>query len=237
MKVDVNGLSTDHLYVSARNRFSACVAHSRTIIRAAKVVTGESDFWPVSLGSSAHYLMWKSGSTTGRSTTILEDQPKVCLTMTPISAHRDSSLSIQIWSANSRRQISCRLLFRTWDRLGGNLTIEIYSLTHGPPFGVLDETTDGSEVGCEALRSRLAHLQPRLHLFGHIHEAHGVEVGEWSKSPSTADDDSKAVKQTVFVNGANWPAGHRATAMYYRGTPIPFAGPGFQPVVVDLLEV
>ncbi|EIM88622.1 Metallo-dependent phosphatase [Stereum hirsutum FP-91666 SS1] len=110
-------------------------------------------------------------------------------------------------------------------------------LTHGPPFGILDETSDGSEVGCEALRSRLAHLQPRLHLFGHIHEAHGVEVGEWSKSTSTTDDDSKEVKQTVFVNGANWPAGHRATAMYYRGTPIPFAGPGFQPAIVDLLEV
>jgi predicted phosphodiesterase len=47
-------------------------------------------------------------------------------------------------------------------------------VTHGPPMGVLDKTLRGEPVGCEALRDRVAQLRPRLHVFGHIHEAYGV---------------------------------------------------------------
>lgn len=49
-------------------------------------------------------------------------------------------------------------------------------LTHGPPFGILDMTLQGEQVGCEQLARRikqLKHLQ--IHAFGHIHEAYGVE--------------------------------------------------------------
>lgn len=57
-------------------------------------------------------------------------------------------------------------------------------VTHGPPRGVLDLTRDGSRVGCDDLRDRLAELHaneptttvhPRLHVFGHIHESAGAE--------------------------------------------------------------
>jgi len=47
-------------------------------------------------------------------------------------------------------------------------------VTHGPPMGVLDKTSRGEPVGCEALRDRIAQVRPRLHVFGHIHEAYGV---------------------------------------------------------------
>lgn len=46
--------------------------------------------------------------------------------------------------------------------------------THGPPHGVLDKTFGGSHVGCEELALALARIQPRLHVFGHIHEAYGL---------------------------------------------------------------
>lgn len=46
-------------------------------------------------------------------------------------------------------------------------------LTHGPPMGVLDRTSRGQRVGCEALAEALARIQPRLHVFGHIHEDYG----------------------------------------------------------------
>lgn len=36
---------------------------------------------------------------------------------------------------------------------------------------------------------------------------------------------------TVFANAANWPSGARASR---DGARVPFAGPGFQPVIVDL---
>lgn len=50
-------------------------------------------------------------------------------------------------------------------------------LTHGPPRGILDQTTDKRGVGCEDLRERLADLKSlRAHVFGHIHEAYGCDT-------------------------------------------------------------
>ncbi|MEW6277344.1 MAG: metallophosphatase domain-containing protein [Candidatus Eremiobacterota bacterium] len=49
-------------------------------------------------------------------------------------------------------------------------------ITHGPPHGILDRTYDGRLVGCEELKTRVEELRPRLHLFGHIHEAYGVHT-------------------------------------------------------------
>jgi predicted phosphodiesterase len=48
-------------------------------------------------------------------------------------------------------------------------------ITHGPPFGVLDRVArDGTSVGCEALLEALPRIAPKLHVFGHIHEAYGA---------------------------------------------------------------
>ncbi|KAL0570911.1 hypothetical protein V5O48_011051 [Marasmius crinis-equi] len=52
-------------------------------------------------------------------------------------------------------------------------------LTHTPPHNILDKTRKGKAAGCQVLKSvldsgRLRKL--RLHVFGHIHEAHGAEV-------------------------------------------------------------
>lgn len=46
-------------------------------------------------------------------------------------------------------------------------------ITHGPPHGILDRNDRGQAVGCEELAERVAAVAPRLHLFGHIHEAYG----------------------------------------------------------------
>jgi Icc-related predicted phosphoesterase len=46
-------------------------------------------------------------------------------------------------------------------------------VTHGPPLGVLD---DG--CGCAGLRDTVEQLKPQLHLFGHAHGAHGMQMGE-----------------------------------------------------------
>ena len=96
-------------------------------------------------------------------------------------------------------------------------------LTHGPPHGTLDTVLSGEHVGCEALARTLPTLRPRLHVFGHIHEAHGAVVKQWD-----ADAD------TVCVNPAAWPMGPRARGA--DGMPVPFGTGPFSPVVVDLLE-
>ncbi|WP_114416922.1 metallophosphatase domain-containing protein [Marinospirillum perlucidum] len=48
-------------------------------------------------------------------------------------------------------------------------------ITHGPAQGLGDLTFTGVRAGCEALTKRLKQLeQLKLHLFGHIHEGHGI---------------------------------------------------------------
>jgi calcineurin-like phosphoesterase family protein len=47
-------------------------------------------------------------------------------------------------------------------------------ITHGPPDGMLDETPDGTHVGCFDLTRRLEALHDlKLHVFGHIHHSYG----------------------------------------------------------------
>jgi Icc-related predicted phosphoesterase len=46
-------------------------------------------------------------------------------------------------------------------------------VTHGPPRGALDRVFFGAHVGCEELARALGEKRPRVHVFGHIHEAHG----------------------------------------------------------------
>lgn len=47
-------------------------------------------------------------------------------------------------------------------------------ITHGPPAGILDWTFRDRAVGCADLLARVRQVRPKLHLFGHIHEAAGV---------------------------------------------------------------
>ena len=58
-------------------------------------------------------------------------------------------------------------------------------ITHTPPFGILD-FDDGINYGSEELLSLVSAINPRLHLFGHIHREHGI----------------LKMAQTIFSNGA-----------------------------------
>ena len=58
-------------------------------------------------------------------------------------------------------------------------------ITHTPPFGILD-FDDDIHYGSEELLARISAVQPRLHLFGHIHSRHGTTV----------------LNGTIFSNGA-----------------------------------
>ncbi|KAJ7154661.1 Metallo-dependent phosphatase-like protein [Mycena filopes] len=122
-------------------------------------------------------------------------------------------------------------------------------LTHGPPQSILDLTNKGAGAGCPALAARLPELRPRLHVFGHIHEARGAYVHLWELSESPAlgaaqnsmlDGAVEMEKnlvptgpQTIFVNAANTPSG---PTEFRNGEPVGVGGPGVQPIVVDLLE-
>jgi Icc-related predicted phosphoesterase len=70
-----------------------------------------------------------------------------------------------------------RLLSTKWEKIPLKTDILI---THGPAFGVLDGIPigDGSlyHAGSSSLYSWLEYVErPRYHIFGHIHEAYGIE--------------------------------------------------------------
>lgn len=46
-------------------------------------------------------------------------------------------------------------------------------ITHGPPHGILDVTNRGECAGSTTLLDRVREVKPRIHVFGHIHEAAG----------------------------------------------------------------
>ena len=70
-----------------------------------------------------------------------------------------------------------------WARIPDDTDILV---THGPPYGILDRTSDGEHAGDEELRPVVDRIQPRLHAFGHIHPSYG----EWRRD------------RTTFVNAA-----------------------------------
>ncbi len=73
------------------------------------------------------------------------------------------------WSFNLPRG---KALEDVWAKIPDDTDILV---THGPPAGILDGNLRGIGVGCEALATRLRTIRPKLHVFGHIHEAVGAE--------------------------------------------------------------
>jgi Icc-related predicted phosphoesterase len=60
-------------------------------------------------------------------------------------------------------------------------------VSHGPPYGILDSSPgSGVHSGCRELFDAVMRVRPRLHVFGHVHGAHGIFQTD----------------QTTFVNAA-----------------------------------
>jgi len=84
-------------------------------------------------------------------------------------------------SAAKRAALLC------WDAIPENVEILV---THAPPYGILDLTYEGQQVGCPYLRDRVENLaQLKLHIFGHIHFSYGKMMKNFHSS-------------TLFVNTA-----------------------------------
>lgn len=85
------------------------------------------------------------------------------------------------WAFNLQRGEEIRA---KWDLIPLDTDVLI---THGPAYGILDKTMRGARVGCEDLLEAIMRIRPRLHVFGHIHEAYGMH----------SNDDIS------FINGSN----------------------------------
>ena len=79
-------------------------------------------------------------------------------------------------------------LKNTWRRIPLDTDVLI---THGPPKGILDRNEaerGGESCGCELLAQRLELVKPKLHVFGHIHEARGSYVSPYGTTHINASN-------------------------------------------------
>lgn len=74
------------------------------------------------------------------------------------------------WAFNRARGEEIR---RHWQMIPQGTDVLI---THGPPAGILDRTMRNGRVGCQDLLDTVREVKPTYNIFGHIHEAYGIDV-------------------------------------------------------------
>jgi predicted phosphodiesterase len=100
------------------------------------------------------------------------------------------------WAFNLPRGPALRA---KWDLIPAAVDVLI---THGPPAGHGDQTLQGDFAGCADLLAALGRVQPRLHVFGHIHEGYGeTQVGPTRcLNVSTCDAAYRPIHPPVVVD-------------------------------------
>ncbi|KAI8367472.1 Metallo-dependent phosphatase-like protein [Radiomyces spectabilis] len=79
-----------------------------------------------------------------------------------------------------------------WEKIPSDTQVLV---THTPPYGYQDRIIRGNRhVGCPHLRAKIDQIRPKVSIFGHIHESHGVAFSE----------------HTLFVNASACNARYRA---------------------------
>ncbi|KAG6367429.1 hypothetical protein INS49_001618 [Diaporthe citri] len=73
------------------------------------------------------------------------------------------------------------------------------AMTHGPPHLMLDRTRSHDDAGCPSLWDAVAKARPRVHCFGHIHEAYGAVKQSWE---GQGEDEQMALEQTESGGGS-----------------------------------
>lgn len=99
------------------------------------------------------------------------------------------------WAFNRQRGEDIR---RYWEAIPLETDLLI---THGPPYGIRDLNLHGVLTGCEDLNQRIWEVAPRAHVFGHIHEGHGITEANDIRfvNSSCLDVSYQAVHQPIVI--------------------------------------
>lgn len=89
----------------------------------------------------------------------------------------------QPWFGGWAFNLHVGYLTEKWSKIPGDTDV---LLTHGPPWEILDVNSHGENCGCLELSRELERIRPRVHVFGHIHEAAG----------------QKKIGDTIYVNAS-----------------------------------
>jgi hypothetical protein len=105
-------------------------------------------------------------------------------------------------------------------------------MTHGPPWGIRDETSRDEHVGCQHLLRAAHRCRPRLHCFGHIHEAWGAERITWKEGTELDADWQTHVESTewIAVQGTPFDREHSADTEINRAAIVDIGGSSDRPL-------
>ncbi|WP_299668537.1 metallophosphatase domain-containing protein [uncultured Polaribacter sp.] len=100
------------------------------------------------------------------------------------------------WAFNRNRGEEIK---KHWDLIPKDTDVLI---THGPPHKILDLTKSGEYAGCKELKKKVLEIKPKLHVFGHIHEAYGKITQNETifVNASLLDDRYKSVNTPIEVH-------------------------------------
>jgi Icc-related predicted phosphoesterase len=79
-------------------------------------------------------------------------------------------------------------------------------VSHGPPYGILDRNREGQPCGSHALRDWIEEHQPKICVFGHIHEGASANQGvtllgrTLCINASTCTRESKPTNKPIVVD-------------------------------------
>lgn len=87
----------------------------------------------------------------------------------------------------------------TWKRIP---TYTDVLITHGPPFGYLDKNSQNYKCGDATLAKYVRKIAPKVHIFGHIHEAHGQTHINKTRLYNVAslDGDYKGIRKPTVID-------------------------------------
>ncbi|KAL7931037.1 Metallo-dependent phosphatase-like protein [Trichoderma chlorosporum] len=94
------------------------------------------------------------------------------------------------------------------------------AMTHGPPLGVRDLASRNQSAGCGNLFRSVQHAKPKIHCFGHIHEAWGAHLVRWKADADVPGSNGSrpAISPATAVDWEN-------SRLIYSLTPPPITLP------------
>ena len=72
------------------------------------------------------------------------------------------------WAFQSERGAAMK---KFWQEIPVNTQVIV---THGPAYGIMDQVSDNTHIGCKELLHRIKEVQPEVHISGHLHNSYGV---------------------------------------------------------------
>ena len=112
------------------------------------------------------------------------------------------------WAFNRRRGLE---IDRHWRMIPDDADILV---THGPPYGVLDTSHPGGHhLGCTDLMKAVDRVNPKLHVFGHIHGGAGWATLRCGEGPLFVN--AAVLNEAYQPNGqefvVEWPVADRSS--------------------------